>query len=174
MSNDDTLDKLLVNTYQASLPDAGIEVTCRDIPFTFLVSAISRMVSDLREEIVESRAALAQAMTTLAKQESDSQDWNALFSVATPALGRAIGSMPDMASDMLLRVLVGSTIEHVDALTVNDAACLIASSFERVNGDALGQSLKQIFTKATDAWAKAIPKTDPIPTLTQPEEEEEL
>lgn len=174
---ENVLDKILTNTYQVHLPDVQLDVECRDIPFTFLVSALSRMVSDLREEMVESRAALAQAMTQMARQEGEGQDWNAMFSIATPALGRAIGSMPDMSSDMLKRVLVGSTVDHIDALTVNDAAFLLASSFERMDGDALGRSLKQIFTKATDAWATVNPKEIPeakevLPDTEQPQEEE--
>ena len=171
--SDNILDKILSNTYSVELVDAEIEVECRDIPYVLLANVLARLVQDMREEVIESRTALVSAMSSAAEETEGERDWNKVISVATPALGRMIMSVPEVTTDILSKTLVGAKAEHIDALSINDAIKIIGCGFERMNVEVLSEGLGQVFTKATEAWKMAMPEEEETAEPVETEEDEE-
>jgi hypothetical protein len=154
------LDKMLAPVFSIeSKSYPGVSIPCRDLPNTTLMALIKEATSAGREEIAQARAEFFAAMTEIAVSSGDDKseavsavDAQQALRLATPLLTRLVILLPNLSDRVLRDVIIGSTDQVVEMLSVVDATAIIAEAFERVNVDVVAENLRKVFHQATTVW----------------------
>jgi len=175
-ANQGAFETILAMTFPIKLPTAGTTVQCRPLPFVLLVTSVSSVINKANEgiksvkqtQLVDFVKSLVSGSTAIgevpkvpnaedATEEvpvSDTKDATDIgmdvgINIVLPLLADLFSQTPELSRTILKQTVVGINDEVIEALSVSDAAEIIATIFENVDKKALTESLGRVFSEAT-------------------------
>lgn len=165
MSEQTILDKLLKSTFSVpskSIPDE--EFACRDLPFTTMTYILGKVAENTRTEVLAERDRLIRLVTELAADGNEAKNTQQKISEGLQLGWPLIASMVMDSEEFTLRVfkdvIVGTTDEHIRAISVPDMISILNKTLSRIDPDDLAEEIKSVFSQAVVVWNKATAAKD--------------
>ena len=163
-------DAILGASFGVHLNDANVDIMCRALPLSTLMDTLAQVVISTRAEVLAARAEFVRALDELSRGDPEhvtAENTKQFLGVALPLLTGAAARVPELLNRILRDVILGAEPEKaVNALSLNDASCVLDAVLSRLDVPLVAEHLRRLFFGATTlvTAARAKPQASATPT----------